>query len=96
MPAEKPCWSVGCGLGCGGRGGHVSGWHPMATLLLAPRSHLFALTLQIPALPRPPFFLQPPRAQLSNPLPPPPPSSPHLDQLDVRFEPLQAGLQGAQ
>lgn len=28
--------------------------------------------------------------------PPPLPSSPHLDQLDVRVEPLQAGLQGAQ
>lgn len=76
-------------------GTHLAGT-PGAMHLLAPRSHILALVLQVPAPLRPPFLFQPPGAQLSNPSPPPRPTSPHLDQLDLRFEPLQAGLQGAQ
>lgn len=74
---------------------HLTGT-PVAMQLLVPRSHSLTLALQIPALLKPPFFFQPPGAQLSNPSPPPLPSSSHLDQLDMRFELPHAGLQGTQ
>lgn len=92
MSTERPRRSVGCGVGHGGLGG----WDSRGRAALGPRSHVLTLACQGPALPKPPFFFQPPWAQLSNPSPPPLPRSPHLDQLHVRFEPLQAGLQGAQ
>lgn len=87
MPAEKPCWSVECGVGRGGLGGHLFGWAAIGQVALGPPD---------PYPSKSSLLLSAPVGPVKQPLPPPLPSSPHLDQLDVRAEPLQAGLQGAQ
>ena len=93
MSTEETCCGTGHVVGSGGWGQIVL--HPAGTLVITQpwAPHIPPLALFLLSLPS----LSPNSgAQFSRPSLPPLPRSPHLDQLDVRFEPLQAGLQGAQ
>ena len=88
MSTEETCYGTGCEVGSGGQGQTVL--HPAETLVVT--QHWASHNPFWPRPPESPFF----QPQFSHPSLPPLPCPPHLDQLDMRFEPLQAGLQGPQ
>lgn len=68
MPAEKSCWSVGCGAGHGGFGGHSSDWNSCGHAALCLQEPLPHSSPLCPCPSRASLLLSAPKVPVKQPL----------------------------